>query len=235
MNENKLGLELRAIAGKASPGSHCLDEYALAALAAGGDELENRAELEQHLSDCSWCLGRVSELALLQVDDDVIEISEGTLQRALALARRPARTGHPVRWATAAVIVLALGVVYLNQIHRPGIDSALRANPETQRQSRNIGGLDVRPRILSPVEGSQLRNGGEPIRWTEIPDRLYYDVRIVSLDGELIGEQRVTQAHWEVPAGMLQAGAEYYVRVDAYLAEAKRLSSSHVLFSAEQH
>ena len=42
----------------------------------------------------------------------------------------------------------------------------------------------------------------------------------------------MAQNRWALPAELeLQPGAEYYLRVDAFLEEARRLSSRHVRFT----
>jgi len=233
MDEKQLTSEMRAAARKTRRGPNCLDEHELAGLASGYEGIDGHDRMQVHLSECSYCLEQVADLAAMADDNVESFVGELTIHKAQALVEQTRDVSHVARWATAAVIVLALGVVYLNTGFQPGISNAPITAPEGFRESRNIGNLKVGPNVLSPNDGSTLKATGGPIEWTEVMGSLYYDVRIVSLDGELIGEQRVTQPHWDVPAGMLHPGNEYYVRVDAFLAEAKRLSSSHVLFTVE--
>jgi hypothetical protein len=69
-------------------------------------------------------------------------------------------------------------------------------------------------------------------QWTEVPGSLFYDVRLVSPDGDLLLRERVEGTRWLIPEHLqLQAGQEYFVRVDAYLSDAKYLSSEHRVFT----
>jgi hypothetical protein len=60
-------------------------------------------------------------------------------------------------------------------------------------------------------------------------------VRIVSDEGDLLWQEQVNETRWKLPAELvLTADTEYYVRIDAYLAESKALSSDYILFKVEQ-
>ena len=234
MDEKYIGTHLRAVARNARRGPDCLDDYELASLLAASVGTEMRGKLEEHLSECSYCLERVAGLVSPGSETENTEVPEPTLHRARELVRPLHGAGYLARWASAAVIVLALGLLYVNRAEFSGNNPAATSNPDALRQSRSLGDHNVRPRILAPSPGSHLSARGGTIDWTEVNGSLYYDVLVLSLDGEIISESRVTQPHWDVPAGLLQAGADYYVRVDAFLAEATRLSSKHVLFSVER-
>jgi len=68
-------------------------------------------------------------------------------------------------------------------------------------------------------------------RWKEVPGSLFYDIRIVSDDGAQIARQRVWDTQWSLPRETrLQAGNEYFVRVDAFISEGKAISSEHTVF-----
>ena len=58
--------------------------------------------------------------------------------------------------------------------------------------------------------------------WTEVADSLYYDLRIVRDDGDLVWHERVAGNRWSLPEGLsLQDGTEYFVRVDALMDNAR--------------
>jgi hypothetical protein len=67
-----------------------------------------------------------------------------------------------------------------------------------------------------------------------MPDTLHYEVRVVDLAGGIVWSQRTeaTESHPPVDQ-FLQSGESYSVRVDAYLARAKTVSSDHVLITME--
>jgi hypothetical protein len=86
-------------------------------------------------------------------------------------------------------------------------------------------------RVLSPAAGAAVDRRQLDFRWNPVPGTPYYDVRIVSDDGELIATDRVTATAWRPPAELpLHPGAGYYVQVDAYPLGNKALSSEHTAF-----
>jgi hypothetical protein len=73
--------------------------------------------------------------------------------------------------------------------------------------------------------------GDGTFEWTPVPESLYYQLRIVSDEGDLIWQGRVDGTQWALPSDLpLVPGSEYFVRVDAYLAEAKAVNSDYFLF-----
>ena len=64
-----------------------------------------------------------------------------------------------------------------------------------------------------------------------MPGALFYDVRLVSLEGDLLLRERVEDTRWLLPETLkLEPGEEYFIRIDAYLSDSKFLSSEHVVF-----
>jgi len=65
-----------------------------------------------------------------------------------------------------------------------------------------------------------------------VPGSLYYDIRLVDAEGFMIWQDRVEDTQRNLPSHLeLLSGEQYFVRVDAYLAEAKSVSSRHVQFT----
>jgi hypothetical protein len=218
--------------------SVCPDEFVLAALAGGAVALDNIENLEEHLSDCKYCIGQIADLRRISE----LDVGEPVPDLALARARRLGQTtrfaGQAPRWAAAAVVVLAVGIIsnpYSNKQQAPGETPEFNIPATDIRQSRSINTQALRPEILQPMEGKTLSMAEPTFRWTPIPGSLYYDIRLVTVEGEIVWQERVEDTTWTLPAEVeLDEGGEYYARVDAYLAEAKRVSSRHMLFKVEQ-
>ena len=88
--------------------------------------------------------------------------------------------------------------------------------------------------ILSPVEGARIEADDLKIRWTEVRGSLHYDVRVVTAEGFLVWNDRVEDTELTPPVDIrLEPGMDYFVRVDAYMAEANSVSSEHTLFTVE--
>jgi len=139
-------------------------------------------------------------------------------------------------WAAAAVVFVAVGVYFQLADFTPiGLEVLPRTHefePSSDtRETRTIGPAALGPRFLEPEEGLAIASGDGVFRWTAVPNSLYYQLRIVSDEGDLLWQERVDGTEWKLPAGLvLSPGAEYYVRVDAYMSEAKSLPSGYLLF-----
>ena len=97
---------------------------------------------------------------------------------------------------------------------------------------RNIDRGNPAPTIQAPIKGAHVRPDDLTIRWTPVPGSLYYDIRLVNAKGFLIWQERIEDNQSNLPDHLkLVSGDQYYVRVDAYLAEAKSISSQHVPFT----
>jgi hypothetical protein len=156
---------------------------------------------QDHVADCPFCLGQ--------------------------LARQSWRTRLPTTAALAASLVLAVTIL-LFKLAAPMAPPADLSEP---RSTRNTDSGAITPQLLSPAEGSQIVPAEQVFSWTEVPGSLFYDVRLVDADGELMLRERVEGTRWLIPEHLsLVPESEYYVRVDAYLDDARFLSSEHIVF-----
>ena len=87
------------------------------------------------------------------------------------------------------------------------------------------------PKIALPAENAIVEANELAVRWRAVPGSRYYELRIVTDAGDLVWQERVTGTDWTPGAKLtLQPGAEYFVRIDAFVDDAKPISSEHVLF-----
>lgn len=225
------------------PGPECADAVDLAAAVAGLLPGARRERLIHHAADCNHCLSRLAELVRLEhaPPASVPELLRARAGRLVA-AERPQRASHRVglqRWAMAAVVVLAVGLVLGRQWTTPGdVRAPAEQHPDPAvgaMERRSIDRAALRPRILAPAAEATLDVTKADIRWTPVDGSLYYEVRVLSDDGRVLWHERVTDTASVLPAKlMLQPGEEYFVRVDAYLAEAMSVSSPHVVFTVRE-
>jgi len=197
----------------------------------GGSE---RDALERHLSDCRFCRARIGIIERLEQARSDRHIREDTLARAKQIASpapsRRFRTA-PV-WVTAAILLLA--IIFSVDRFMPGPHGFNAPLPPTPKV-RTIDPDAFQPGILYPPEGALIEMDGPLFRWSGTPGSLHYDVRIVSGDGAMIWHEQTERTEWRLPPHLhLAAGEDYYFRVDAYLTEAKRVSSPHVLFRVKE-
>ncbi len=104
--------------------SACPDEEQLAGLLEGGLEPEARGRIERHIAGCSTCL---DVLAAALPAEAPVRV-EPVVELPAEWTRRPAHGSRRVRrWAVAAAVVLAAGVVLAGSLRRPLADQATSA------------------------------------------------------------------------------------------------------------
>jgi len=193
--------------------------------------------VERHLADCRFCLARLGMLQRLAQNPTSPRIPEDVL--AIAKSMRQATVSRPrwvPVWAAAAVLVVAVGILWqlfpgrgIGQIELPRIHMTEPSSDLRETRSLDAGAMG--PRFLSPDEGPGITSNTDVLRWTAVPNSLYYEVRIISDTGDLLWRERVEGTEWRLPAGLaLTPGSEYFMRVDAYLTDAKTLQSDYLLF-----
>lgn len=193
--------------------------------------------VQRHVTDCGYCQPRLGVLARLQEDNPCTWIDEDVLVTAKQLGggSRSRKLRHAPVWTVAAVVVLALSVTTFRSTGQDQ-GSALPSQPpeaieDGARQLRGIDQVSIQPQLLSPLAGALVDPGELVIRWTEIPGSLFYDLYIMSDAGDLLVNQRVNGSRWTVEQpGLFEAGAEYFVRLEAHMSDARTLSSEHVIF-----
>jgi len=203
-----------------------------------GDEDHRR--VQRHIANCDYCQARLGILARLHEEnprylpgDDLLvaakQLADGSTTRKLR---------HTPVWAAAAMVVLALSVATLRST---GLDQD-RATPShaaeaiegEMRQTRSIEQVLIKPQLLSPLDGALVDPGELVIRWVDIPGSLFYDLYIMTDNGDLLVNQRVNGIRWAVEQpGLFEAGAEYFVRLEAHMSDARTLSSGHVIFKVD--
>lgn len=213
----------------------CVEDRQIAEYYEGLLPEPERTRVELHVTDCRFCAARIGMLARL---DEVAEshVPEDALAAAKQMVQTAPRGGvRLAAWAAAAVVVLALGVYFQPFLGQqpesgPELPTAPTAQSGNLRETRTIDTQALGPTITSPREG-QSAGANSLISWTAVPSSLFYQVRIVSDGGDLLWQERVDGTEWRLPDGLeLVPGAEYFVRIDAHLTEAKSLQSEYLLF-----
>lgn len=219
----------------------CPSGHEVAALFDGNRDDADYERFERHLADCGFCQARTAVLARIQQDTDDEQLPEALLVAANQFGDQP-RQGRVRRappWAAAALVVIALFAIAGRDsvLNNGAIDQPPITNSpgEDARLVRNIGRPDPGPTVLAPIDGESMRADQLTVRWTGVSGSLYYDVRLVNAEGFIVWQNRVKETQSMLPANLgLVSGDRYFVRVDAYLAEAKSVSSPHVKFTIER-
>ena len=208
----------------------CPPDDTIAEYYAGTLDDHEQAGLQRHLADCRHCRGRLGMLSRLEDAPPAGRVPAHLLAAAKQLPDRHA-TRPRIRargWAAAAVIVLALGLVVINKTSLVG---PISSPPDETRQLRNIDHAAVVPELISPAEGAVVNLAELEIHWQPVQGSLYYDLYLMSDAGDLLLQERLTDTRWKATSPLpLEPGSEYFVRVEAHLADASTASSGHVIF-----
>jgi hypothetical protein len=202
-----------------------------------GDLAENRRlKLERHLADCRFCLARVGLLERLENSGGERRVPEVVLARAKQLTHTtPAqRQWKTPAWAAAAVIVFTLDtVIGRHQMSVPESDVrpvSLASIAEDSRTLRSVKPLLSEIQVINPSPGSAIQTGSL-IRWAEVPDRLHYNIFVLSRAGDVLWTERLEGNEWamyEVP--QLAPDSPFYFRVEAQLPNGRTLTSKHMTY-----
>lgn len=235
--EELLKLQLAELAGKTP---FCPEDQQIAEYFDGVLPPHEIGALERHLADCSHCLARVGMLQRLEGEPSLQRVPEDALASAKALHCGPGRRAgiNPAWVAAAAMLVMAVALTQLlplPQIGQDALPRTHRAEPGGElRQTRSIESPSSGPRFLVPVDGSPFAPADHRFKWTAVPGSLYYQLRIVSEEGDLLWQGRISGTEWTIPEGVaLFPGVDYFARVDAYITDAKALQSDYLLFRLE--
>ncbi len=111
-----------------------------------------------------------------------------------------------------------------------------KAKPTQAPAVRNNTPAELLPRLITPRDGAVLRRSDLEFRWEPVPDAIFYDVRVMSADGDLVFEQQTENISLKPDSSArLVPGTKYFVVARAHLRQGKAAKSSVVSFRlAEQ-
>ena len=239
MNRDDLKDRLRQTSPTLERQLDCPDDYDFASYIEGGLSEKEHIGFEQHLSDCDFCLERVGLLGRAGDREAESRVPELLLARAAKLAKNQDGDNinplmrHTRRWAAAAVVVLAIGILMNLESFKQVTPGSIPAGGSlsANRQERSIGPYALVPKLISPLENATIDPRTQQFVWAAVRDSLYYQIRIVSDEGDLLWQERVVGTQWGLPPELaLAVDADYFVRVDAYLTESKSLNSDYVVY-----
>lgn len=230
-NVKQLLKSMAAQAADKTPG--CPDEHELAGFVDGTLSTPRCEDVRRHLQECDFCIQQVGILGRLRDEPPGQPVSEFELARARRLVtwREAATPANAVRWAAAAVIVLAVAVVLMQSPwSSPGNEGGV-TSPQDSQQVRNWDTHKYAPQLTAPIRGSSVDPGELRVSWTETQGSLFYELRLVDEEGGLVWRSRIDATQAVIPSSVVLPGREYFLRVDAHLTDARTLSSRHVPFT----
>jgi len=234
------------------------NETDLAAFVDGGLPHWQQPWIERHLAACDDCCDQIGMLVKSQRVE--IEVDPALIHGAALLARsdRLSRDSKP-RWRLVAATSLAVGalatfaaVVFVGHSPTAPIVPIVKTTPSVPTVVSQLASAEpgrsqlaahsyveiVRsrrtgPRVLvfSPRGGSRL-DAPPLIQWRSIPHAIGYDVRLLSVSGDVLWMNRFHKERATIPDTVhLARGNKYFVIVRAYLVDGKTIDSSAIEFS----
>jgi len=236
----------------------CPGEAQLAAFLDRALTPRQQQRLEQHLGACDECSDLIGTMVKSQ--RVAVEVDAALIHRAalLALSDRLSSTPKP-RWRFATATALAAGtlatvtaVVFVGHSPTAPIVPIRKTTPSVPAMVSPLASaepgppeltahsnLDIvrsritGPRVLvvSPRGGSRL-DATPLIQWQTVPHSIGYDVRLLSVSGDVLWMDRFRDVRAVIPDTVrLTQGDTYFVIVRAYLADGKTIDSSAIEFS----
>lgn len=201
----------------------CPDEMRLAAYVDGGLTAEDRAKLERHLSECSYCLGQVSAAARLEAAETP-EVPAALMMRARDLVEPAKRSsGFGWRWATGSALAACMAILLVVLVRTPKQPPA-EAVRATVPPATSL-------RLVAPEEGAGVSREAVEFRWQAVEGALSYRVRLLTDDGSMVWETQTAETHISPPAGLpLATGEKYFVSASATLPDGRTVKSAFVGF-----
>ena len=235
----------------------CLDESQIAAYADGRAVEPEKKRIEAHLADCEFCLSQVAFLVQIEKAELPGAVPESLLARARDRVGSSARVTLIPAWgrlaAAAAVACLAVAVTVsvrysrlrtpssaANHPSQPSVGTPSGAQPALTNPSAETGEVrggrgetESSPlTVVFPAPDSVVSRKGLQLRWGAVPGALYYDVRLMTAEGNLVWERRTEVDSLRVPDDVkLETDHKYYLLIRADLPEGKTVESRAVAFS----
>ena len=205
----------------------CPDDATLAGFADAGLKDHEKESVESHMVDCGFCLAQLGALLRLSDAGPPQPVSEWLLSRARALTDPSVQTIARPAWQWAAVAATAvLAISAALWIYQPGTESV--------RTVRSGSGNAVSPELLFPREGMLIAPEDVEFRWQEREDALFYEVSLVTSDGDLVWEVRLENSETKLPPEVkLVTGRRYFVWIRTYLPDGRALKSETVGFELQ--
>lgn len=230
---------------------NCPGDPMIAAYTDGSLGQLKKSWVEFHLAGCPRCRLFVAEVIKSQRETDLPLPPLELKWKALSVAeRKPA----PQRWVwapagvLAAIALLAVFSVMLRKpepliVASPLAPSApliAKAEPTATHNTsvrgieRKLASVELLPSVILPQADSVIRRERLEFGWKPMPHSRYYEVRIVTSDGDLVWEGQTEKSDLQPPSDVAMRDGSYFVWITAYLADGRVAKSSPVKFTVKR-
>lgn len=229
----------------------CPDDAQLAGFVDQGLDSAGEASIVQHLARCAECRSQIAFLERMQRMDGESHLPATWLSRVEAITARDAKASTIRKWvpatgiALAAVIITAIllrstsvpprTIQTTAPIAQPQVIASAAAPPQAlgaeRKHDRDVvrkAGPDNSLQIASPTADSHIAPGGA-IRWRSVENSMYYEVRLLSADGEVLWIAKVEASQTALPVDIrVPAERKCFLIIRAFLADGKTVESEAI-------
>jgi hypothetical protein len=252
MAEEELKSKFREDGGEQTRGSrkwNCPKDEAIAAYVDLSVDARARSRIESHLADCGYCRGLVADVVRMK-GSDAPAIPVQLKQRAAALAAPRSRSLQWILWpATAAgaacVLIVTLWVRSPQQAIVPSpaptasapaaaVIAKSEPAPTLRQQSgeveRKLAPTGHLPVLIFPKQDKVVAPEQLEFRWKGIPRSRYYEIRVVTSEGDLVWSGQSEQVDLKLPSDLKLKDGAYFIWISAYMDDGRVQKSATVRF-----
>ena len=242
---NRQATEERAVRGWNCPREEVVAAYLDQALEAG-----KKGKFERHLANCLYCSTLVADVVKLERLSDLAGAPAALIERVRSRARSkpglfawnwlPVATAGTLACAVLAVLLRTPAPSLAPNWPAPAGPAISKSEPsppavapgsDSVRRPRTLEAL---PTIISPPPNSIVSAKRLEIRWHEVPDALYYQVRLVTPEGDLVWQGDATEAHIALPERLALEHGKYFVLVSAVMDSGRSRKAPSVGFGIDE-
>lgn len=243
---------LRGGEGEKPPSRHwnCPNDETVAGYVDSALGESQMARVQRHLAGCAYCRSLVADVVKQGRRTDAPETPAVLLERARALVA-PKRKRWVWNWVpvTAAGVLAsaAIAVIFLKtpqslplpEWSAPTVPILLESKPTIQvappvaETLRKPVSLEPSPAIIFPHPDDVISRQRLEFRWNAVRDSMYYHIRVLTTDGDLVWEADSIGTYIKFPDRMSLNGGKYFVLVSAVLRNGRPAKSSPVEFQVE--
>jgi hypothetical protein len=232
--------------GLGSRGWKCPQDGVIAAYLDGVADGVGKSRIESHLADCEYCRGLVADVVRLR-RFDAPALPFDLVQKAIAVAKPKSRRA---RWillpaatvaATAFVVIATLTPRSPQQLIVPSpyapaapVIGKSEPAPTLNRPGRDVvrklAPTGLLPALIFPKRDKVVAREQLEFKWKPVPRSRYYEIHVVTSEGDLVWEGQSDRAVLKVPDDLKLKDGPYFVWISAYLDDGQIQKSAPVRF-----
>ena len=232
--------------GFASRSWKCPKDEVIATYLDRNGDATTRSRVESHLADCAHCRDLVADVVKMN-ESDLPAIPVQLKQKAVAVAAPRSRRMQWILWpavatGAACALIVTLWFSSPQQVNLPTPPAATaptviaKSEPApTLRQpsrevERNLAASSHVPALIFPQKNNVLTAQQLEFKWNAIPQSRYYEIRVVTADGDLVWSAQSENLKLKPPSDLELKDGAYFVWISAHLEDGPVQKSAPVRF-----